>query len=248
MRAVILAAGMGKRLMPLTQDRPKCMVSYQNRAIIDYVLKAFVDADISEVYVVGGYEFETLKTYLKGRVSGFFENPRYETTNMLYTLFCARELMQSCRDAKKDCIISYADIVFDATLLQKLKMYQGAIGVAINTDWERLWKKRFADPLQDAETLKILDGKIREIGKKPRSLDEIQGQYMGVFKISYEFIDAFLHIYDGLKTKMPQQEWENLFMTDFLQNIIEQFDNVEPILIDGGWCEIDTKEDLLWSY
>lgn len=64
MNAIILAAGFGSRLMPLTKDQPKCMVEYKNKKIIDYEIEALKSAGINEIAVVGGYLNDILKNYL----------------------------------------------------------------------------------------------------------------------------------------------------------------------------------------
>ncbi|HOI83913.1 MAG TPA: NTP transferase domain-containing protein, partial [Campylobacterales bacterium] len=89
MKAIILAAGQGKRLRPLTDDRPKCMVEYRGKPIVDYILSAMKDVGIDDIAVVGGYKIDVLKEYLKDKNIVFFENKDYERTNMVSTLFCA---------------------------------------------------------------------------------------------------------------------------------------------------------------
>ena len=64
MKAIILAAGFGQRLMPLTQDVPKCMVCYKDKRIIDYALNAMFEAGIEEVCIIGGYKFDVLQKYI----------------------------------------------------------------------------------------------------------------------------------------------------------------------------------------
>ena len=108
MKALILAAGFGSRLMPLTENKPKCMVEYKNKKLIDYEITALKEAGVGEIAVVGGYKFEILKEYLKTKfsISSFFENAQFAHTNMVQTLFCAKDFLQKCMDEKEDLIIS----------------------------------------------------------------------------------------------------------------------------------------------
>lgn len=96
MKALILAAGFGSRLMPLTQHNPKCMVEYQGRKILDYEITALREAGISKIAVVGGYLFEVLSTYLQSNfaIKDIYYNPSFNTSNMVKTLFCAREWIE----------------------------------------------------------------------------------------------------------------------------------------------------------
>ena len=89
------------------------------------------------------------------------------------------------RGTRRSVIVSYGDIVYSSEVLQELLKSNSDIAVTIDTDWESYWSKRNEDPLDDAETLKLrADGTISEIGRTPKSIDEIEGQYMGLMKFS----------------------------------------------------------------
>ena len=248
MRALILAAGFGSRLMPLTKDKPKCMVEYQGKKIIDYELEALNGAGISKIAVVGGYLENILKEYLKEKyhLSDFYTNSKYDTTNMVQTLFCARKWLESCIENKEDLIISYADIVYFKDIIAKLKGAKYPLSIVVDKEWRSLWEKRFSEPLSDAETLKIENGKIIELGRKPKGYDEIMGQYIGLFKISYEFLPQVLMTYDELDRSgiYDGKDFLNMYMTSFLQVLIEKYKNAYAVEIFGNWCEIDFKGDL----
>jgi choline kinase len=88
-QAVLLAAGTGTRLMPLTEDRPKCMVEIAGRAIVDTLLDALAELKIEEIVVVTGYRAEALESYLRERGGfrwKFIHNERYATTNNILSL------------------------------------------------------------------------------------------------------------------------------------------------------------------
>ncbi len=248
MRALILAAGFGSRLMPLTREVPKCMVEYQGKRIIDYEIEALKSAGITEIAVVGGYLFEVLKEYLRDKhgISCFFENKNYATTNMVETLFCAREWMESCLQEKRDLLISYADIVYFKNTVKRLLQGGGDFGIIVDREWRSLWEKRFENPLEDAETMKIAQGKVLELGKKPKDYSEICGQYIGLFKFSYAFLPRVLGLYDSLdkNAHYDGQEFCKMYMTSFLQTLIDKYHNAEALEIYGDWCEIDFKSDL----
>ncbi|EAJ2304434.1 sugar nucleotidyltransferase, partial [Campylobacter coli] len=104
MKAIILAAGFGSRLMPLTKNQPKCMVEYKNKKIIDYEIQALKENNIDEICVVGGYLFDVLRTYINQSYDlvTFYKNENYDKTNMVQTLFCARDFLQKCIEDKQD--------------------------------------------------------------------------------------------------------------------------------------------------
>ncbi len=239
MKLLILAAGQGKRLRPLTNDKPKCMVRYQDKEIIKHILDA-TQGKFGQIAIVGGYKIDVLKEFLKDEHVSFFENEKYASSNMVKTLMYARDFFDD------DVIISYADIVYKKEVLEKLIAFRGDFGVVVDRKWKELWKQRMEDPLSDAETLKIKQGKIKELGKKPKSYADIQGQYIGLIKISKNFLPKMISLYDSLDKNalFDGQDFDNMYMTSFIQAICDKFDNVKPVFIDGGWVEIDAKEDL----
>lgn len=248
MRALILAAGFGSRLMPLTQNNPKCMVEFRGKKIIDYEIEALKQSGIDDIAVVGGYLFEVLQSYLidKHGVNEFFKNPNYNSSNMVATLFCAREWLESCVKLKQDLIVSYADIVYFKESVLRLKESSAPLNIVVDKGWRKLWEKRFGNPLEDAETLKIQNGNIIELGKKPKSYEEIEAQYIGLFKISWEFLPDVLTFYDSLDRFVVYdgKDFNNMYMTSFLQALIDVFNNAKAAVINGGWMEIDFKSDL----
>ncbi|MCI5967963.1 phosphocholine cytidylyltransferase family protein [Helicobacter sp.] len=248
MRALILAAGFGSRLMPLTKNHPKCMVEYQGKKIIDYEICALKEAGIDDIAVVGGYLFAVLEAYLRDahRIKNVFKNPKFDSTNMVTTLFCAREWLESCVESKQDLIISYADIVYFKESVLALKNSNAPLSIVVDKGWRKLWDRRFSNPLEDAETLKMCNGNIIELGKKPKNYDEIEAQYIGLFKVSWEFLPQMLAFYDGLDRTLNYdgKDFDNMYMTSFLQGLIDAFNNAKAVVINGGWLEVDFKSDL----
>ncbi|ENK1724678.1 phosphocholine cytidylyltransferase family protein [Campylobacter upsaliensis] len=247
MKALILAAGFGSRLMPLTEFVPKTMVKYQGKALIEYEITALKEAGVSEIAVVGGYLAPILREFVANLgINTFYENKNYDKTNMLMTLFCAREFMQKSLEEKQDLIISYADIVYFKESVEKLSRARADLAIVVDRAWRELWQKRFENPLDDAETLKMKEGKIKELGKKAKSYDEIEAQYIGLFKFSHTFLPKMISFYESLDRKAlyDGKDFDNMYMTSFLQALIDKFDNALAVEINGGWCEIDFKKDL----
>lgn len=221
------------------------MVSFQDKPIIDYILGTMIASQIQDIVLITGYQHKILKKYLAERYADtpikFFYNDKYDKTNMVSTLFCAE------KELNDDVIISYADIVYKKEILEKLIQSKADISVVVDKNWRQLWELRMENPLEDAETLKLDDqGNILELGQKPRNYKDIQGQYIGLIKISKHKIKEVLefynklprdHIYDG-------KDFGNMYMTTFIQLLINNNFQVNSLLIDGGWVEIDTTEDL----
>lgn len=239
MKLIILAAGEGKRLRPYTNDKPKCMVRYQEKEIISHILDT-AKPYMSDIAIVGGYKFDVLKEFLKDENIKFYKNSKFSSTNMLYTLFSAKEFLDD------DIIISYADIVYESKILEKLIKSENDFSVVVDKKWKELWLQRMPNPLEDAETLKIQNDKIKEIGKKPTSYDEIQAQYIGLVKIKKHFLEPMINFYENLdkNARYDGQNFENMYFTSFIQGLIDKFDCVSPVYIQGGWVEIDSVLDL----
>lgn len=247
MNALILAAGFGSRLMPLTQYRPKCMVECNGKKIIDYEIEALRKGGVDRVGVVGGYLFDKLKNYLSDKeIKDFYCNENYANTNMVNTFFCAIDFLQECIKDKQDLIVSYADIIYNSDIVKQLEQAEGDFCIVVDLDWKKLWKKRFDDPLSDAETLRVSEERVIELGKKPKGYDEIEGQYIGLFKFSYQFLEKVIQEYGAMDRGAMYDgcSFEKMYMTSFLQYLINHFDNARAIFIQGGWGEIDCKKDL----
>ena len=130
---IILAAGQGTRLRPLTTNKPKCMVEYNQKPIIEYILEASSGYGFRNVVIVNGYKKEVLEDHLKNRNINFITNEDYDKTNMVSTLFCAKDFMD------EDLIISYADIVYKKEILDKLIASKDDFSVVVDKDWRKLW-------------------------------------------------------------------------------------------------------------
>lgn len=239
MRAIILAAGQGTRLRPYTDSIPKCMVELAGKPLLHHQLKVLRDAGLSKILLVGGYRAERLNA--EGVEIEL--NPKFATTNMVSTLFCAEEWMQE----GEDLIIAYGDIIYEPKVLQSLLAADAPIAISVDKQWQRLWEARMEDPLKDAETLKLQEGnRVIEVGKKPQSLEEIQGQYMGLIKVRGDTVKQFRKAWHSLDrdAHYDGQDFDNMYMTSFIQHLIDTGVVVQAAFTDGGWIEVDSVEDL----
>lgn len=237
MRVIILAAGQGIRLRPLTNDLPKCMVPFYGKPIIEHQLETLRDCGLQDIVVVRGFQAQSLE-HLGTR---FALNPEYETSNMVHSLFCAE------REMTGNILISYGDIVYDAGVITTLINEPEPFAISVNTRWRELWGMRMKNPLEDAETLKMdADGYIRELGRKPKSYDEIEGQYMGLIKIGAAVIEQVKLHYHQLdrSSTYDGKDFKNMYMTSFLQELIDNGFRLKGVPVAGGWVEIDSTEDL----
>jgi choline kinase len=238
MRAVVLAAGEGNRLRPLTADRPKCLVELAGRPLLAWQLDALARAGVGDVTIVTGYRADAITVGTR-RV----HNPRYADTNMVASLMCARGAF----DGTDDVLIAYGDIVYEPRLVDALRATRTGIGVVVDRQWRRLWDLRMEDPLADAETLRLdADGYLVELGRKPERASDIEGQYVGLVLVRAGRAVAFCDRYDALA---PDGDYEgrdrdHMFMTAYLQLLVDDGERIDALTVDGGWLEVDTIDDL----
>ena len=164
---------------------------------------------------------------------------------MVETLFCAEEKLN------ESTIISYGDIIFDKIVLEKLIESEYEMSVVVDLAWKQYWEVRFENPLEDVESLLLHDGYITNIGQKPKNLEQIQGQYIGLMKFQN---DGILHLKEFYKQakktagtsanplnfKIP---FEQSYMTDLLQGMIDFGHKLKAITIEHDWLELDSFND-----
>ena len=230
MKAIILAAGEGSRLRPYTLDRPKCLVEVDGRSLLDRQLDVLALGNINPIMLIGGYRAEMLRREgIELRI-----NSLYAETNMVWTLFCAEA------DLNSDVIVSYGDIVYSREVLRTLLRSKADISVTIDLDWEHYWRARNENPLDDAETLKLSsEGRIIEIGQKPKSLEEIEGQYMGLMKFTPRFFDELIKWAEQNEAILNKTD-----MTTLLRHFLQAGHTIKCEPAKESWFEVDTETDL----
>jgi choline kinase len=135
-----------------------------------------------------------------------------------------------------------ADIFYESSAVSLLGNCAAPLALTYDFNWLASWQKRFDDPLLDAETFRLKpDGVLSEIGNKPRSIEEIDGQYMGLLRFTPQSWKELSRI----RADMGDLERDRMQMTGALQRIIDAGRMpVRAVRYDGSWGEIDTPGDL----
>ena len=240
MKSIILAAGKGTRLGLLTQRKPKCLNTLNGKTILGYQINVMKSCEINDICIVTGY----LHNLIKNQNIKKYINPNYASTNMVSTLFTASREFQN----DSDIIISYGDIIYSKEVLKKLICCESPISLTIDIDWKEYWYTRMDNPLEDAESLKLdKDNFIIDIGNKVEKIEHIEGQYMGLIKIRKDIVKDFYNHWKNMdKTILyNNKDFSNIYMTSFLQDLINNNWRIKAVKVHGGWCEIDTPKDIL---
>lgn len=229
MRAVILAAGRGSRMGNATDIKPKCLTVLAGKPLLEWQYEAVTAAGIDDITVVKGYRPETLESN-KYKCA---LNPGWAETNMVMTMLCAGR-------SEKDTIVSYSDIVYSPAHIKALAESAGDIVITADILWHELWKLRFDNPMDDAETFKSEAGRLLEIGGKTNDINDIQAQYMGLLKFTKKGWERA----ERLVSSLPEEKAQKLDMTAMLRLLLLEDAEINVIKVEGKWCEVDNQHDL----
>ncbi len=233
MRAIVLSAGQGKRLLPHTTSKPKCLLEVSaDRPVLDLQLQALARCGVEQATVLTGFGADHVDQFLNG--SGFGDmnvetlyNPFYSVTDNLATCWFARSAMID------DFILLNGDTLFEDEVLRRvLDAPHAPVNVTIDRKAE-----------YDADDMKVTldtEGRLCAIGKKLPS-HTVDGESIGMLL----FRDAGVAQYrDALDRAIRQPEsMHNWYLS--VVNEMAQKVNVATISIEGHWwAEIDSPEDL----
>ena len=231
MKAIILAAGRGSRMRNLTINQPKCFIELHGKRLIDWQLSSLRGAGIEEIAIVTGYKRQMFSEDLR-----YFVNSNWQNSNILASLLTATDWLE-----KYSCIISYSDIVYSCDAVKRLKILKDPIGIAYDKNWFSLWSKRFTNPLSDAESFKTnSQGLLTDIGRKPKNLKEIEGQFMGLLKIEPIGWQEILSIIN----EFSFEEKMGMDITTLLRKLLNSGIDISAIPIGDSWYEVDSESDL----
>ena len=231
-RGIILTAGRGSRLGPVTKNSHKSLIKFDKTNLIENILHNFKKNQIKKVCLVTGYNHKLFKKY---KIKNFL-NKYWKSTNMVYSLMMADAWLR-----KYTCIISYSDIYYNPKAIKLLKKSKNNFVILNNKNWLSNWKSRYKNPLLDAESFKIDKKKfLTEIGNKEKSVKNIHGQYMGLIKMTP-------YIWKKIKLELPEIKKKNkVSITELLNRLIRLNFKIKTVIYKHKWFEIDNKKDLIY--
>lgn len=227
---VILAAGQGKRLLPLTKVLPKTMLKVGDIPIIGHILSSINLNLINEILVVVGHNKEVVMNYLKNDFKGiaikYVDNPKHVETNSLYSLWLARNFL------KEKIAIINADTLFHKKILENLinSRYEAALAI----------DDTIPIPLPDeAMKVTIKNKKIIDVSKTILP-EKTNGDAIGVYKFSGKSLKVLINELDNLVSNSVTKQ----LFTYAVRNILNKVDIFSVSTEGRVWIEIDDQNDL----
>jgi phosphoenolpyruvate phosphomutase len=240
MRAIIISAGRGKRMGDLSDSLPKCLLEINGTTILRRQVDIFKACGIEDIVVIKGYKKELVNySDLRYRI-----NNNYLANNILNSLFCASD------DIEGNCLITYGDILFRAQIVKSLISSRQDIVIVVDTNWKERYTNRAGHPMSEAEKA-VMDSskKLVEIGKILSNKRDAKAEFIGMMKVSGSgasiLKDAFQRAKNNFAGKAFQRAktFEQAYLTDMLQELVDHKIDVFCLCIDGGWLEVDTPQD-----
>lgn len=247
--AIIPAAGFEKQLLPLIQDKPKCLLDVKGKTILERQIAALHEVNIRDIAVVRGYQKEKI-AFPNLR---YYDNDRYEDTGELASIFCAEQ------ELKGRCLLLYSDIIFETGILLKLLKSPADLTIVVDLAWadqRKLPRPHFKPDLvlldnPPATGYRFIppDGPNRLV-KIGQHLDpeRAHGEFIGLAMLSERGTEQFQSVYKSVAQtpEAPFHEAPSLTrasLTDMLQELVDRGHDVSCLTIYKGWMEVDTFED-----
>lgn len=236
MQAIILAAGMGKRLGDLTRNNTKCMVKVNDVPLIDRALTQLSRLDLSRVILVIGYEGEKLRAHVgesyKGLKITYIENPVYDKTNNIYSLSLAKKELQ-----EDDTLLIESDLIFEGQLLDKL----------VNNPYPNLALVDKYETWMDGTMVKLDDDNniVNFVPKKAFRYDEVDSYYktVNIYKFSRDFLkNSYVPFLEAYTKALGNNEYYEQVLR--VITLLDKCD-LKALPLEGEkWYEIDDIQDL----
>lgn len=229
-KVIILAAGVGTRLAPLTDRVPKCLVPVAGKPILEHQIEAFRRWGLDEIFVVAGYRCDQVKSALNG-CGRVVVNSEYRSTNNMYSMSLAAPYVDG------SCFLVNGDVVFDSSIVDG--MLETSFPDLIAVD-----KGRYI-----AESMKVTvaGGRITGISKQI-SPDQTHGCSIDLYRFSASTMKSLFEVIAGYLTRGERNRWTEVAINDLLHKC-----ELRPFDIGGKpWSEIDNHDDLreaetIWS-
>ncbi|NLE39962.1 MAG: phosphocholine cytidylyltransferase family protein [Pirellulaceae bacterium] len=226
--------------MPATADAPKCFARVGRRRILDWSLAAFRECGVDDIAFIGGYQIDKVREAYPELV--FRHNDRWESNNILASLFHAEDLMDG------PFVCCYSDTLFRPSVVAGLLASECPMGLSVDTDWLGRYADRTEHPSNDAEKVTVENGYVTRIHRAIAE-NEAHGEFTGMARFSAEGAARLRrHYHDNHRRYEGQifgdgRTFEKAYLIQLLQKMIEAGERFVHVDTQGGYLEIDTQQD-----
>jgi len=248
MKAIIVAAGRGRRLGVETDEIPKCMVKVGGRSILHWQLDALAAAGVDEVVIVRGYLGDRITGPATGPALRFVDNPDWAQNNILNSLFYAESEM---RDG---FLFTYSDIVFSREHARLVAAADAPISLIVDRRWQDAYEGRTLHPVSEAELARVERRAgadfVTRVGKRQVAAADAAGEFSGLARFAPAGAAALREVWKealagGLEAPFgAAAALRQAYLSDGLNAVAARGVALGAVLVDGGWREIDTEQDL----
>jgi len=239
-RAIVIAAGLGSRMKEYTETKPKCLLEFGDKTLLQRQLAAYHSCGIEDIALVRGYKKDAITE--DGIV--YYDNDDYADNNILNSLFYAEEAING------HVIAAYSDILFENQVVSRLLESKHDISIVVDIDWRGYYVDRHDHPIEEAENVVFdADNNVLEIGKILTGKNDVHGEFIGMMKMTPRGADIFkrhFHRAKELYWDKPFQRakvFQKAYITDMIQEMVDLGVPIHCVIIERGWKEIDTTED-----
>jgi len=229
-KAIILSAGQGRRLLPLTASLPKCLLEVAGRTILEWQIDTLTQAGINDILVVTGYGADKVDALVRKQYSDVpvrtLYNARYATTDNLVSCWHARFEMDG------DFLLLNGDTLFEAAVLSMvLECPDAPVTVTVNS------KESY-----DSDDMKVIldHRRLLRIGKQLPT-DQVQGESIGLIRFKGEGPDIFRK---ALEAAVQKPESTGRWYLSVIDSLADKMEVMTCSITGKAWCEIDYPEDL----
>jgi phosphoenolpyruvate phosphomutase len=256
MKAIIVAAGFEKQLLPLIQEKPKCLLDIKGKTILERQVELLHEFGIQDIVVIRGYQ----KDKICMPELRYYENDLYDETGELFSLFCAEQELDG------PLLFLYSDILFEKGVLEKLLKSRGDISLVVDRTWSDLVKAGSFRPPHPIDLVitqnpppsgyrffplyhqEEEEDTVLKIGQHldPQTA---HGEFIGLARISEGGSKQLREVYNNAFSQYKGRRFHEsetirkAAFTDLIQEMIEQKQQVHCVNIYKGWMEVDTFED-----
>jgi choline kinase len=240
-KAIIIGAGRGARLMPHTADAPKCFAEVGGKRILDWGLESLCAGGQTDVVYIGGYQIDLIKSEYPHFT--FCHNADWPNNNIMESLMHAEEHMDD------GFVCAYSDILYRPEIVRDLVKSAHDCTLVCDTDWRTRYRQRTEHPEEDGEKVK-LDGNLRvaQINRTMPS-DRAFGEYIGVARFTPAGAEALRKHYHDARERAGEgpfqaaKTFRKAYLIDLFQHMIDAGVDMYAQPTHGGYMEIDTNQD-----